>query len=89
MNLLTQKVKAEPECAQLAIQLLAQEIEADPAKLKTWRMPLGAILVAYQVYRHHEFGAPLDEYPPELSAFIQRHPIVVDCITYAIDRLDK
>jgi hypothetical protein len=87
MNLLYQKVKSEPECAQMAVQLLAQEIEANPAKLVVWRMALGSITLAYNMYRHNTFGDPIDQYPPELADFIQRHPVVVECVMYASDRL--
>lgn len=87
MNLLYHKVKAEPEHAQFAIQFLAQEIDADRSKLTTWRMSLGSIMLAYQLYRHNEFGAPMDQYPPELAHFLGQHPVVTECLMYVSDRL--
>lgn len=89
MNLLIQKVRAEPENAQVAMQVLAQELKRGVGDRpvseaigldQTHRLLLGSLYSAYCVYRHVDDGHPLNRKPPELEQILRWHPIIDECL---------
>lgn len=91
MNLLIQKVRAEPKNAQVAMQLIAQELRSglgdQPVSQakgldQTHRLLLGSLCSAYFLYRHVDDGHPLDRPPPELEQILRWHPIIMDCLNF-------
>ncbi len=78
--------KEEPKNAQIAIQLLAHELEKQleekgvaeaEGDAQTYRLLLGCLLMAYSVYR----GFP-DLVPPELEPTMRMHPVIMECADF-------
>lgn len=95
MNLLIQKVRAEPKNAQVAMQLLAQELKRGVGDRpvseaigldQTHRLLLGSLYSAYCVQRHLDDGHPLDQPPSELAQILRWHPIIVDCLNFVLSQ---
>jgi hypothetical protein len=86
MNLLMHMCRNEPKNAQVAMQILAQELRAElkgrPISEasgigKTWRLLLGCICMGYSVSQ----GA-IDSFPPELETIMKYHPEIIQCMEF-------
>ena len=82
MNLAMAMCKAEPKHAQVAMQLLAQEIRARSAEdtgIPFLRFALGALFLSYVGLAYAEGRCPEGEVPQELHVPMQGNPEILEC----------
>jgi len=73
--------KAEPKCAQVAMQMLAQDIRGrqPDESLAFLRFALGVLFTAYTSLAYAERRCSLDELPRELEIPVQLNPEILAC----------
>ena len=89
MNLLINMCRSEPKSAQIAMQILAQELRKElrgrPVKeatgmAQTWRLMNGSIFIAYGVAQGRT-----DRVPPELELTVKHNPEILDCFNFVME----
>ena len=82
INLAMAMCKAEPKCAQVAMQLLAQEIRSgvvDPPGTAFLRFALGVLFNAYMGLAVAEGRYSGNSLPPELEMPVRCNPEIIAC----------
>ena len=82
LNLAMAMCKAEPKCAQAAMQLLAQEIRSERlGKPETvfFRFVLGVLFLAYVAVAHAEGRCASSDVPTELEMVLRWNPEIMAC----------
>jgi|GEM_PF-3557324 len=94
-SVVAQMCSAEPKSAQVAMQLLAQQLNE---KLKgkpvaeaeeiagNQRLVLGSLFHAYCAVRHVEGNIPLGTVPQEIQFIIEQYPIVLECARFVSEK---
>ena len=94
-TVVTQMCGADPKSAQVAMQLLAQQLNE---KLKgkpvseaedvagNQRLVLGTLFHAYCTVRHVEGNIPFGTVPQEIQFIIEQYPIILDCARFVSER---
>ncbi len=93
-----QMCSADPKSAQVAMQLLAQQLNE---KLKgqpvsdaedvagDQRLVLGTLFLAYCAVRHVEGNVSLGAIPKELQFIIDQYPIIMECMQFVTDHNER
>ena len=93
MNLAMSMCHAEPQCAQVAMQALADRLERlldgkdvseATGKAETYRLLLVSLLIAYELFRGIVDGIPL-----EIKRIVEKHPVILDCEQFVINDQQK
>jgi len=90
-TVVTEMCRVDPKSAQVAMQLLAQQLEENlkgrpVAEAEDFaavqRLVLGTLFHSYCVARHFEAAIPLGSVPQELRWVLERYPLIAECAQF-------